>query len=58
MTYIVENWDTIGEIALQVVGIAALVATLTPTENDNKVIGLISRLIHTLGANFGKAKNK
>ena len=58
MTYIVENWDTIGEIALQVVGIAALVATLTPTENDNKVINLISKLIHTLGANFGKAKNK
>ena len=58
MTYIIENWDTIGEIALQVVGIAALVATLTPTDTDNKVINLISKLIHTLGAIFGKAKNK
>ena len=58
MTYIVENWDTIGEIALQVVGVAALIATLTPPDTDNRVINLISKLIHTLGANFGKAKNK
>ena len=58
MQYIIENWDTIGEIALQVVGIAALVATLTPTNADNTIINLVSKLIHTLGANFGKAKNK
>ena len=58
MTNIGENWDTIGEIALQVVGVAALIATLTPTDTDNRVINLISKLIHTLGANFGKAKNK
>ena len=58
MTYIIENWDTIGAIALQVVGIAALIATLTPTDTDNKIVDLVSKLIHTLGANFGKAKNK
>ena len=58
MTYIIENWETIGEVALQVIGIAALVATLTPTDTDNRIVNLVSKLIHTLGANFGKAKNK
>ncbi len=58
MQYIQENWDTIGAIALQVVGVAALVATLTPTESDNKIVGMITKLIHLLGANVGKAKNK
>ena len=57
MNWITENWETVGAIALQVVGAAALIATLTPSETDNKIIGLISKLIHTLGGNFGKAKN-
>ena len=57
MTWIAENWETVGQIALQVVGLAALVATLTPTESDNKVVDKISKLVHALGANFGKAKN-
>ena len=57
MNWITENWEIVGQIALQVVGAAALIATLTPSETDNKIIGLISKLIHTLGGNFGKAKN-
>ncbi len=58
MEYIVENWDTIGAIALQVIGAAALVATLTPNETDNKIVDALSKIINLLGANFGKAKNK
>ena len=57
MTWIAENWETVGQIALQVVGLAALVATLTPTESDNKVVAMISKLVHALGANFGNAKS-
>ena len=58
MEYIIENWDTIGAIALQVVGVAALAATLTPTDTDNKIIDLLGKIINIIGANFGKAKNK
>lgn len=58
MDYIIENWDNIAAIALQVVGIAALVATMTPNEADNKIVDSISKIINLLGANFGKAKNK
>jgi hypothetical protein len=58
MEYIVENWDNIAAIALQVVGIAALIATMTPNKTDNKIVDAISKIINLLGANFGKAKNK
>ena len=58
MEYITENWDNIAAIALQVVGIAALVATMTPNKTDNKIVDAISKIINLLGANFGKAKNK
>lgn len=57
MNYVVENWQTLVELALQIVGAAAIVATLTPTDADNKVVALVSKLVHALGANFGKAKN-
>jgi hypothetical protein len=58
MEYLKDNWDVIGQIALQVVGVAALVATLTPTKSDNKIIGLVQKLIHLLAANVGKAKSE
>ncbi len=58
MEYIVENWDNIAAIALQVVGIAALIATMTPNKTDNKIVDAVSKIINLLGANFGKAKNK
>lgn len=57
MNYVLENWQTLLELALQIVGAAAIVATLTPTDADNKVVALVSKLVHALGANFGKAKN-
>ena len=57
MTWISENWQTVGQRAWQGGGLAALGATLTPTESDNKVVDKISKLVHALGANFGKAKN-
>ena len=58
MEYIVENWDNIGAIALQVIGIAALVATMTTNKTDNKIVDALSKIINLLGANFGKAKNE
>ena len=58
MEYIVENWDNIAAIALQVVGIAAMIATMTPNKTDNKIVDAVSKIINLLGANFGKAKNK
>ena len=52
-----ENWDTLAQGLLAVVGGFSLLATLTPNEADNKVLDMVYKLINTLGANFGKAKN-
>ena len=52
------NWGSIANIVLQAVGLAALIATITPTDADDQIIAAIQRAIHTLAANWGKAANK
>lgn len=49
MDYLMEHWKDILEVGLQVLGVASVVARLTPTEADNKVIGSIYGVIHKLG---------
>ena len=41
-----------------VFGVAAAVATVTPTKADDKIVNGLFKLVHTLGLNFGRAKNK
>lgn len=49
---------TVLSIATSVVGTFALIATVTPTKSDDEVVEWAEKVIHFLGANFGKAKNK
>ena len=44
-------------VALQVAGVFAVIATLTPNKVDDKIIQFVMDLINFLGGNFGKAKN-
>lgn len=46
------------EIASHVISIAALVAALTPSETDNKVIAQIRAVVNMLGLNILNAKSK
>lgn len=46
------------EIVSHVISIAALVAALTPSETDNKVIAQIKSVVDMLGLNILNAKNK
>tara|TARA_R110002096_G_scaffold332064_1_gene526106 strand:+ start:46 stop:234 length:189 start_codon:yes stop_codon:yes gene_type:complete len=57
MDFLTGNIGVIIDIVTQVVGIAALVATLTPNESDNVVVGFILDFINVLGANVGRASN-
>jgi hypothetical protein len=41
----------------ELVGVFAVVATMTPNENDNKVANWLLKVINFFGANLGKAKN-
>jgi hypothetical protein len=58
MEWITSNWGNLYSIITQVVGIAALVATLTPNTSDNKAVDFVLNIINMLGANIGKSKNK
>jgi|TARA_B100001939_G_scaffold239845_1_gene207414 hypothetical protein len=57
MEFLTENVVALFDIVTRVVGIAAIIATLTPNESDNKIIGFISRVVNVLGANVGRATN-
>lgn len=53
-----DNIENVLVVATSVIGTAAVIATMTPNEADNKVVDLLLKAINFLGANFGKAKNK
>ena len=58
MEWLLSNATVVYDIVVQIVGVAAGIATLTPNENHNKIIASILNVINLLGANFGKAANK
>lgn len=45
-------------IITSAIGTFALIAAATPTKTDDKILQVLSDVVHFLGANFGKAKNK
>ena len=57
MEWITSNWGNLYSIITQIVGVAALVATLTPNQSDNKAVDFVLNIINMLGANIGKSKN-
>ena len=57
MEWLTANGQALLELVVQVVGVASLVATLTPNVSDNKAVDFVLNIINMLGANVGKAKN-
>jgi hypothetical protein len=51
------NLSGILEIVVQLVGVASLIATMTPNEADNKAVDFVLNIVNMLGANVGKASN-
>ena len=49
--------SSIVDIIIHIVGVAAVVATMTPNENDNKAVDFILNLVNMLGGNLGRASN-
>lgn len=46
------------EIVTGIIGVAAIIATMTPNRSDNLVIDNICRFINLLAMNIGKSKNR
>ena len=57
MDWIIANWGQITQIIVSVVGVAAIVATLTPNSSDNKAVDFLLNIVNAVGGNVGKAKN-
>ena len=43
--------------ALQIIGVFATIATLTPNKSDDRIVQFLLDLVNFLGGNIGKAKN-
>ena len=53
-----ENIGNLIELITRIVGVAAIVAAMTPNESDNKAVDFILNVINMFGGNFGNASNK
>ena len=49
MEWLTTHWVEVGQAVLAVLGAASIVAKLTPTEADDKVIQKVLDVIHALG---------
>lgn len=49
--------SSIVNIIIHIIGVAAVVATMTPNESDNKAVDFILNLVNMLGGNLGRASN-
>jgi|TARA_Y100000310_G_C20202334_1_gene587499 hypothetical protein len=45
------------KVVLEVIGIAAAIAVVTPNKADDKVVQMILNAVNFLGGNFGKSTN-
>jgi amino acid permease len=57
MDFIIENGVPILEIAAQIVGAFAILATMTKNDADNKIVAWLLKIINIFGANLGRARN-
>ena len=58
MEWITDNWENVIGIATSVVGAFAIISTMTPNPQDDKIVSKLYSLINFLGANFGQSKNE
>lgn len=52
------NPEGLGQIIVGIVGVFALISTVTPNNVDNRILQFVMDLVNFLGANIGKAANK
>ena len=58
ITWVIDNFGTIMNIATAIVTAASGIAALTPTPKDDPLAKAAYRIVDTLALNIGKAKDK
>lgn len=49
MNWITSNWVDLIQAVLALLGAFSLIAKLTPTKSDDKIVDSVLRVIHTFG---------
>lgn len=57
MEFLIENGPKLISVVTSLVGVFAVIATMTKNESDNKVASLLLKIVNFLAANFGRSKN-
>ena len=57
-SWLPNNLETIVNLITAIVGVFAIVATMTPNTADNLLVDKALKLTNFLGANVGKARNE
>jgi len=57
ISWITLNINDLVQVALQVVGAFAIIATWTPNTADNKIASTLLEAVNFLGGNLNKARN-
>jgi len=51
MDWIIANWASVVAIVTGIVTVASIIAKLTPTETDDKIVGYILKIVDFLALN-------
>ena len=51
MEWIIANWESVVAIITGIVTVASIIAKITPTETDDKVVGFLLKFVDLLAIN-------
>lgn len=57
ITNLTANLPVYLEIATQIIGTFAVIATMTPNTSDNAIVDFLAKVVNFFAGNFGKSKN-
>lgn len=46
--YVINNWDQVIELILAIIGVASIIAKITPTPEDDKIVDKILSVINVV----------
>jgi hypothetical protein len=52
------DWAGILQVAVSIVGVFSVIATMTPNKSDNIISDFLMRCVNVLGGNINKASNR
>lgn len=48
VNWVIQNWDSVASVALQIIGAASIIVKLTPTPKDDAVLAKIVKIFELL----------